>query len=80
MEYNNKGWITHMRAFIKDHCWTIAMVAVGLIICILILTINFWRTLLICFVVGICFLVGSLMDKGGWDMVRAFLDRVLPKG
>lgn len=80
MEHHDKGWMIQMREFIKKHRWAITLMMVGLIICVLILTINFWRTLLICAVVSICLLIGTLMDKGGWDMVRAFLDRVLPKG
>lgn len=71
--------MSQIKAFFSQHKWAICLVLLGLVICILILTINFWRTLLIVAVVGICLVVGVLMDKGGWDMVRAFLDKVLPK-
>lgn len=79
MEQRDPSMRSQIRTFLREHRWAITLVLMGIVICILILTINFWRTLLICAVVGICLLVGSLMDKGGWDMVRAFLDRVLPK-
>lgn len=79
MEEKDQSFMTQLKSFISRHKWAISLVLLGLVICILILTINFWRTLLILVVVGICLVVGSLMDKGGWDMVRAFLDKVLPK-
>ncbi len=72
-------WKQEAKAYMTNHKWTVIWVAVGLVIGILILTINFWRTLLLCIVVGVCYLVGSLMDKGGWEMVKSFLDRILPK-
>lgn len=77
MEFNNKK--NAFSEFFKAHRFAVIWAVVGIIICVLILTINFWRTLLVCAVVGICFFLGNLMDKGGWDMVKAFFDRVLPK-
>ena len=73
------GWKERFYHFYTEHKWTVWLVALGLLIGILILTINFWRTLLLMILVGVCFLIGSLMDKGGWEMVKAFLDRILPK-
>lgn len=73
------GWKERLLVFYVEHRWTIWLVALGLLVSILILTINFWRTLLLIIVVGLCFLVGSLMDKGGWEMVKTFLDRILPR-
>ncbi len=73
------GWKERLLVFYTEHRWTIWLVALGLLIGILILTINFWRTLLLMIVVGLCFVVGSLMDKGGWEMVKTFLDRILPR-
>jgi uncharacterized membrane protein len=68
-----------VRSYVTQHKWTVFLVLTGLIITVLIFTINFWRTLLLCLIVGVCFFVGSLMDKGGWELVKSFLDRVLPK-
>ncbi len=73
------GLKERLLVFYTGHKWTIWLVAMGLLIGILILTINFWRTLLLIIVVGVCFVVGSLMDKGGWEMVKTFLDRILPR-
>lgn len=72
-------WKDRVRAFYGAHKWTVNLTALGLVLGILMLTINFWRTLLLAALAGACVLIGTLMDKGGWDMVKAFLDRILPK-
>lgn len=72
-------WKLQFRSYVTQHKWTVFLVLAGLVITVLIFTINFWRTLLLCLIVGVCFFVGSLMDKGGWELVKSFLDRVLPK-
>ncbi len=74
-----EDWKERLRSFITAHRWAVGCVLAGLIIGILMLTINFWRTLLLCVIVGLCLLFGVLMDRGGIDTVRAFLDRILPK-
>lgn len=71
-----KEWV---RTIWDNHRWTVVMVLLGLVLFILLVTINFWRTLLLCVVVGICFLIGRLMDRGGWNSVKEFFDRILPK-
>jgi len=50
----------------------------GIVIGILILTINFWRTLVLCIVVGLFYFIGSLLDRGGLDQIKELLDRILP--
>ncbi|MEL7602330.1 MAG: DUF2273 domain-containing protein [Bacillota bacterium] len=72
-------WKQQFRAYLSEHKWSVLLVLAGIVISILIFTINFWRTLLLCLIVGVCFFIGSLMDKGGWELVKSFLDRVLPK-
>lgn len=72
-------WKEKIRAFYGAHKWTVNLAALGLVLGILMLTINFWRTLLLVALTGVCVLIGTLMDKGGWDMVKAFLDRILPR-
>jgi uncharacterized membrane protein len=67
------------RNFLVRHKWTLVCVGVGLIFTILVFTINFWRTLLLGIVIGIGFLIGSLMDKGGIDNVKDFFEKLLPK-
>lgn len=71
-----KEWF---KVLLLDHKWRVIWVALGLLIGILILTINFWRTLLLCIIIGLCYVFGSLMDKGGWQKVKEFLDFVLPR-
>lgn len=66
-------------AFVLDHKWTVALVIAGIILFVLLMTINFWRTLLLCIILVACYFIGRLMDKGGWDMVKSFFDRILPK-
>ncbi len=50
--------------FLSRNCFKIVCTLLGLLIAILILTINFWRTLLIVGVVAIGVLIGSSLDKG----------------
>ncbi|MDD3919787.1 MAG: DUF2273 domain-containing protein [Eubacteriales bacterium] len=69
-----------MKEFYERYRWTILLVLLGIILTVLIFTINFWRTLLLCVIVGVCFLIGSLLDKGGKDAVKSFFDKILPKG
>ncbi|MDL2234807.1 DUF2273 domain-containing protein [Christensenellaceae bacterium OttesenSCG-928-L17] len=68
-----------VKEFILRHRWTILLCIIGVVIFILIFTINFWRTLLLCVVLGLCFLIGTLLDKGGIEMVKTFFNRFLPK-
>lgn len=72
-------WKEQIKGYLSSRRWTVVFIAAGIIIGILILTINFWRTLLIVFLVAISYFIGSLMDKGGWEMVKTFFERILPK-
>ena len=67
------------KQFLLRYRWTILLCVLGLAVFILIFTINFWRTLLLCALLGVCLLLGTLLDKGGWEMVKLFFDRLLPK-
>lgn len=67
-------------AYIKEHRWAVGLAVYGLVIAVLILTINLWRTLLLMLLTGLGFLFGYLLDKGGLESVRVFLDRVFRKG
>lgn len=69
-----------MIEFLRQHKWTITVVLLGIAITVLIFTINFWRTLLLCVIVGICFLFGRLMDQGGIARVKEFFEKLLPRG
>lgn len=59
-------------AFCKEHKWAIILVVFGLLLSILLMTIGFWKTLLLFILVGICFIVGFLLDKDGPDGVKSF--------
>ncbi|MDO4565115.1 MAG: DUF2273 domain-containing protein [Clostridia bacterium] len=69
-----------MKDFFKNlfmgHKWLVLLIAVALVIGILILTINFWRTLLLTLLVAIAAVLGYLLDKGGFDYVREFFLRI----
>ncbi|MEL7608511.1 MAG: DUF2273 domain-containing protein [Bacillota bacterium] len=72
----NEQW----RAWLKTNKWKVLSVAAGIVLCILIFTINFWRTLLLCAIVAVCYLVGALLDQGGIARVKEFFESLLPKG
>ncbi|MEG1755384.1 MAG: DUF2273 domain-containing protein [Clostridia bacterium] len=65
--------------FYKEHKWAIILAVIGLLFAILFMTIGFWKTLLLIVLVGICFLVGYLMDKNGIDGVKAFFNKLFSK-
>jgi len=69
-----------LKEFILSHKWTILSVLTGLVIVILIFTINFWRTLLLVVAVALCFLVGRLLDQGGIARVKAFFHELFTRG
>ncbi len=73
---NLKDWIKRLLEYRR---WTVLFVAVGVVLFILIVTVNFWRTLLLCAIIGVCVFFGQLMDRGGPDNVKRFFDRILPK-
>lgn len=68
------------RQFLLAHKWTILSVLAGLVIVILIFTINFWRTLLLLAIVALCFLIGTLLDQGGTQRVKAFFRELFTRG
>ena len=65
--------------FLRRHKWTILCVGLGFMFVVLILTINFWRTLLLYTMTGLCFLLGYLLDKGGPAGVKEFFKKLLSK-
>ncbi len=60
------------KQFFRDHRWAVLGVLLGLVVTILIFTINFWRTLLLVAIVVVCYIVGTLLDQGGVERVKAF--------
>lgn len=62
--------------FCKEHRWAIICVLTGLLLLILWLSIGFWKTMLVFIVLGICFIIGILLDKGGPDSVKNFFNNL----
>lgn len=71
---NNGFW-----AFVKEHKFTFVSVVIGVILVILFFTIGFWRTILLALILGICFLLGYLLDKGGAEGVVDFFKKLFSK-
>lgn len=65
--------------FIKQYKWRIIAVACGLLLTLLLLTIGFWRTLLLFVIVGIAFFIGNLLDRDGRDGVARFFKSIFTK-
>ena len=65
--------------FVKNHKFTVLFVALGLILSILFFTIGFWRTLLLLVILGLCFLIGYLLDQGGPDSIKEFFTKLFSK-
>ncbi len=64
---------------ITQHKWTALFVAVALVVGILMLTINFWRTLLLLLLVSVAIVLGYLMDKDGITAVKEFFVRIFTR-
>lgn len=65
--------------FVKNHKFTVMFVAIGLVLTILFFTIGFWRTLLLLVILGLCFLIGYLLDQGGPDSIKEFFTKLFSK-
>ena len=58
-----------IREFIRQYQWTI-----------LLLTIGFFKTLLLLAIVGVCFVLGYTLDKQGTAGVKDFFNKLFHKG
>ena len=58
-----------IREFIRQYQWTILLVAAGIVLTILLLTI-----------VGVCFVLGYTLDKQGTAGVKDFFNKLFHKG
>ena len=65
--------------FLKNHKFTVLFVAIGLVLTILFFTFGFWRTLLLLVILGLCFLIGYLLDQGGPDSIKEFFTKLFSK-
>lgn len=66
-------------AFFLQHKWLILGALGGLVFCILVFAINFWRTLFLFAVVAAFSFLGALLDQGGIDRVQEFFSRLFGK-
>ena len=62
--------------FVKKYKFTILLVLIGLILAVLFFTIGFWRTIVLVIILALCFLVGYLLDQGGPDGIKNFINRL----
>ena len=53
---------------------------VGLLVALLLLTINFWRTLLLALLLGVGMFVGYLYDKNGADGMKDMIFKIFKGG
>ncbi len=72
-------WKEQLKDRLSTRRWTVILIVLSIVIGVLILTINFWRTLLLVILVAVSYFIGSMMDKGGWEMVKTFFERILQK-
>ena len=69
----------NFKEFCEQHKWTIVLVVVGLLLAVLLITIGFWKTLLLFVILFVCFVVGVLMDKNGPEGVKTFFQSLFSK-
>lgn len=67
------------KAFVKEHMWATVLVAVGIVLTILLLTIGFFRTLLLAVIVAACLYIGNKLDKNGTDNVKESVEKLFRK-
>ncbi len=65
--------------FLRRYKWRLLLVILGILLTVLILTIGFFRTLLLVVIVGIAYFFGMLLDDGGRARVNDFFTRLFGK-
>ena len=68
---------TEFRRFLRLNFFTVFGLAVGLVTAVLLLTIGFWRTLLILILMGGGAAVGIWLDRG--KKLEAVVESILPE-
>ncbi len=68
-----------LKALIEKYKWRIIAVLVGVVLTILLLTIGFWRTLLLLVIVAVCYFIGMLLDHGGKESLDGILQALFKK-
>ncbi|HZJ58390.1 MAG TPA: DUF2273 domain-containing protein [Clostridia bacterium] len=62
----------------QDHRGRILGVSLGLLAGIIIVTMGFWKTVILALCAGIGYWIGGMTDRQ--ERFIAFLDKILPKG
>ena len=65
--------------FLRRNKWRLVLMFIGVLLVVLLFTIGFWRTLLLTVIVGICYLIGALLDEGGRARVGEFFNDLFSK-
>ena len=68
-----------MLVHFAKHQWTVLLVVFGIVFTILLLTIGFFKTLLLILVVGVCMYIGIQLDKKD-SSVKDFFKKIFSKG
>ncbi len=66
-------------SFLEKNKFRLIGGAVGLVIAVLMLTINFWRTLLLCCLTAVGCLIGISFEPNGREKIASVLAAILPK-
>lgn len=67
------------REFFAGHKWSAILTIVGAIVVTLMLTIGFWRTILISLIIGLCFAAGFILDTEGVSGFRRIFRQMFRK-
>ena len=54
-----------MQEFFNQHKWTVILAVSGLVLAVLLLTLGFWKTLLLLVLVALFTAVGMVLDRDG---------------
>lgn len=79
MDKERSGGREQVKAFIGRHRWLCVSLICALVLAVLLMTIGFWRSLLLFALLSVAGFFGYLMDKGGWAYVLAFFRRLFKK-
>ena len=74
-----RGYAKQIREFLENHTWTAILAVAGLILAVLILTVGFWKTVLILALVAVFALAGAAMDRDGGESARNFFQNLFHK-
>ena len=71
--------VQQIREFLENHTWTAILAVAGLILAVLILTVGFWKTVLLLALVAVFALAGAAMDRDGGESARNFFQNLFHK-